>query len=98
MVTNEQLFVLNITVRTQLAARTKSSPEKLRNCYFALASVYVSARSGLPRAHQPSLPEIRGCNHISFPRARPTEFRVSRTCNQVIVDHAYGLHKRIADR
>jgi hypothetical protein len=52
MVKTEQLFVINITVWTQPTAKPKSSREKLRNCYFALASVYVPARSGLLLAHQ----------------------------------------------
>jgi hypothetical protein len=64
MVKTEQLFAINITVWIQPTARTKSSREKLKNCYFALASIYVSARSGLLLALQPSLPEVRGRNHI----------------------------------
>ena len=46
-VTTEQPFAPNIIVSTQPTARTKSSREKLTNCYFALASVYVSAHGGL---------------------------------------------------
>jgi hypothetical protein len=34
----------------------------------------------------------------SFAPQRATEFRVSRTCYQVIVDHARRLHQRVADR
>jgi hypothetical protein len=46
-VTTEQPFTPNITFSTQPTARTKSNQEKLTNCYFALASVYVSAHGDL---------------------------------------------------
>ena len=35
---------------------------------------------------------------LSLLLRRAAELRVSRTCYQMIVDHAGGLHQRVADR
>jgi len=48
--------------------------------------------------HPEEFPEFTGSSFVChLRRTAPPKFRVSRTRHQMIVDHAGGLHQRVAD-